>query len=104
MLDKINTAYEIVINLERSDLRKLDEEDVDILEVGYLARRITDVIENAFVAFDLANDIVKILGKPKNENFLVGFLVSILYKDLKICKSKSTGPEAGFNRASGSLI
>lgn len=85
ILNKMNAAYEIVINLERSDLRELNEKGSDILEVNYLARRITDVVENAFVAFDLAKEFVKILKKVKDQKKLganSGFIIQEIVKKL----------------------
>src|SRR3989344_7337410 len=91
ILAKMNTAYEYIINLERSDLRELNEEDIDVLEVGYLARRITDVVENAFIAFDLARDIVKVLEKVKDQKKLganSGFVIQEIVKKLTQEKEK----------------
>jgi len=91
ILAKMSTTYEYVINLERSDLRELNEEDIDVLEVGYLARRITDVVENAFIAFDLARDIVKVLEKVKDQKKLganSGFVIQEIVKKLTQEKEK----------------
>lgn len=85
VLNQKNTTFEFVINLERSELRNLNEEDIDILETSYLARRITDVVENAFIAFDLAKDFVKILEKVKDKKKLganSGFIIQEIVKKL----------------------
>ncbi|OGM77526.1 hypothetical protein A2188_02350 [Candidatus Woesebacteria bacterium RIFOXYA1_FULL_43_9] len=85
VLSRKNDAYEILVNLEGSELRDLNEENIDILETSYLARRITDVVENAFVAFDLAKGIVKILEQVKNKKKLwsnSGFIIQEIVKRL----------------------
>jgi type III restriction enzyme len=91
ILNQRNTTYEVLINLERSELKKLNEEDIDILETSYLARRITDVVENAFLAFDLAKDFIKILENVKNKNKLganSGFIIQEIVKKLTEEKSR----------------
>lgn len=98
VLNKMNIAYEYVINLDRSDKKELNEADIDILEVSYLARRITDVVENAFVAFDLAKDVIKILGKVKNQKKLganSGFIIHEIVK--KLTQEKERQEQELFN-------
>ncbi len=98
VLNKMNTAYEIVINLDKSDFRELNEEDIDILEVSYLARRITDVVENAFIAFDLAKDFIKVLGKVKDQKKLganSGFVIQEIVK--KLIQEKEQQEQELFN-------
>jgi len=98
VLAKTKTAYEIVINLDRSDLKELNEEDIDILEVSYLARRITDVVENAFIAFDLAKDFIRILGKVKDQKKLganSGFIIQEIVK--KLTQEKERQEQELFN-------
>jgi hypothetical protein len=56
-----------------------------VLEVNYLARRITDVIENAFIAFGLAKNIVSIFGKVKDKKKVwanSGFIIQEVVKKL----------------------
>lgn len=98
VLNKKNITYEIVINLEKSELRKLSEEDIDILETSYLARRITDVVENGFLAFDLANNFVKILEKVKDKKRLganSGFIIQEIVK--KLSEEKTRQEQELFN-------
>ncbi|MFH1365922.1 MAG: DEAD/DEAH box helicase family protein [Patescibacteria group bacterium] len=91
VLNQKKTNYEIVINLERSEIRTLGEEDIDVLETSYLARRITDVVENAFVAFSLAKDFAKVLEKVKDKKKLganSGFIIQEIVKKLVEVKSQ----------------
>ncbi|OGI57996.1 hypothetical protein A3C60_02285 [Candidatus Nomurabacteria bacterium RIFCSPHIGHO2_02_FULL_37_45] len=98
VLNQKNKTYEIVINLEKSELRNLSEEDIDILEVSYLARRITDVVENAFVAFDLAKDFIRILERVKDKKKLganSGFIIQEIVK--KLSEEKTQQEQELFN-------
>lgn len=84
-LSSKNTTYEFVLNLQGSQRIDFDEEDIDVLEVNYLARRITDVIENAFIAFGLAKNIVSIFGKVKDKKKVwanSGFIIQEVVKKL----------------------
>jgi len=98
VLSKRSTAYEVIIDLERAERRELNEEDIDVLEVSYLARRITDVVENAFVAFDLAKGFIKILEKFKNQKKLganSGFVIQEIVR--KLTQEKEQQEEELFN-------
>lgn len=84
-LNQRNNTYEVLVNLEGSKRIDLNKEDVDVLELSYLARRITDVVENAFIAFDLAKDFIKILDKVKDKRKLwanSGFIIQEIVKKL----------------------
>lgn len=98
VLNKRNSAYEVLVNLERSERRDLGEEDIDVLETSYLARRITDVVENAFVAFDLAKDFIKTLEKIKDKRKLganSGFIIQEIVK--KLSEEKTEQEKELFN-------
>lgn len=88
LLDKRPIAYEILIDLERYEKKYLEEEG-GIFEISYLARRITDVVDNAFIAFDLANELVEECEKYKDEKKITansGFIAYEIIKKLTIDK------------------
>ena len=69
-LDKKNIAYEYLIDLDKRERRDIGEEDSGIVEIQYLSRRISDVVENAFVAYDLAQKFIKGFEKYKDQKKL----------------------------------
>jgi len=69
-LDKRNIAYEYLIDLEKQTKQDIGEEDTGIIEIQYLSRRIADVVENAFVAYDLAQKFIKEFEKYDDQKKL----------------------------------
>jgi type III restriction enzyme len=91
LLDEKQTAFEILIDLERQEKKYLEEADGGILEISYLSRRIADVVENAFVAFELASDFIEDCKKyPDKEKLLAnsGFITDVIIKKLSEEKFK----------------
>ena len=66
LLDEKSIVYEILVDLDKQERRYLDEENGGILEISYLARRISDVINNAFISYDLAQAIIEECSKYKD--------------------------------------
>ena len=95
LLSNRTNAYEILVDLDRHEKRFLEDEEFGIFEIGYLARRITDVIDNAFVAFDLAQVLLRECEKYKDQKKLLansGFITQEIIKKLsrdKIGQEKS---------------
>ncbi|MDD3434537.1 MAG: DEAD/DEAH box helicase family protein [Candidatus Pacebacteria bacterium] len=88
-LDKRNVAYEILVDLEKRTRQDIGEEDTGIIEIQYLSRRIADVVENAFIAYDLAQRFIKEFEKYGNRKKLTtnsGFISEEIVK--KISKDK----------------
>lgn len=84
-LDSRKNAYEYVINLESYKKKSLDEEIVGVLDVSYLTRRITDVVENTFMAYELAKNFVDIFEKINDKKKLdvnSGFITQEIIKKL----------------------
>lgn len=95
--ERIN-AYEILVDLDRHEKRFLEDEELAIFEIGYLARRITDVVDNAFVAFDLAHVLLRECEKYKDQKRLLansGFITQEIIK--KISHDKISQEKAIFN-------
>lgn len=69
-LDKRNIAYEILVGLERQMRQDIGEEDTGIVEIQYLSRRIADIVENAFIAHDLAQRFIKEFEKYSDQKKL----------------------------------
>jgi len=91
LLNNKTNAYEILIDLDRHEKRFLDDEESGVFEIGYLARRITDVVDNAFIAFDLAQIFVKECGKYKDQKKLLansGFITQEIVKKLSHDKTE----------------
>lgn len=85
LLDKRPTTYEFLIDLDWYEKKYLDEEDGGVLEVSYLARRIADVVDNAFVAFELASNLIEECKKYRDEKKLLansGFITHEIIKKL----------------------
>ena len=85
LLNDRTSAYEILVDLDRHEKRFLEDEEFGIFEIGYLARRITDVIDNAFVAFDLAKVFLSECEKYKNQKKLLansGFVTQEIIKKI----------------------
>lgn len=83
--------YEFLIDLDTSEKKELNEDFGSMLDRGYLSRRITDVIENAFVASELANGIVKTLEKSADMEKVdsnSGFVTQEIVKKLTEEKTK----------------
>ncbi len=91
LLDKKQITYEILIDLERARKKSLDEEEGGIFEISYLTRRIADVVNNAFIAFDLANVFIRECKKYKNGKKITansGFITYEIIKKLSFDKFK----------------
>ena len=91
LLSERESAFEYLIDLERTEKVELGEADVDVLEAGYLTRRITDVVENAFMAFSLANEFMGVLSKFKDKEKLgenSGFVIQEIVNKLEHEKSE----------------
>lgn len=87
LLDEIPLAYEILIDLEKKHKKvNLDENKSGIFEAAYLSRRIAEVVENAFISFDLAEDLLGQCKKYKNQEKLFansGFVTQQIVNKLK---------------------
>ena len=84
-LDKRSTNYEYLIDLDSYEKLYLQEENGGIIEISYLTRRITDVVDNAFLAFDLADNFIKEFKKYKDQKKLKsnsGFITQEIIKKL----------------------
>lgn len=98
ILDSRKDNYEYVINLEKSEKVELNEEFGNVLDKNYLSRRITDVIENAFMASDLADNFIEILKKTKDQKKIdknSGFIIQEIVK--KLLEEKSIQEKQLFN-------
>lgn len=98
LLDEKSIVYEILVDLDKHKKRYLDEENGGILEISYLARRISDVIDNAFIAFDLAQAIIEECSKYKDEKKMranSGFVTHEIIK--KIEEEKESQEQSIFN-------
>jgi len=85
VLDKRSIAYEYLIDLEKQTRRDIGEEETGIIEIQYLSRRITDVIENAFISYDLAQKFVEEFKKysdQKKLNINSGFISEEIVKKI----------------------
>ena len=85
LLDEKTIAFEILVDLDQHRKKMLDEENGGILEISYLARRITDVVDNAFIAYDLAKSFIEECKKYKDEKRMranSGFVTSEIVKKL----------------------
>lgn len=99
LLDEKATTYEILIDLDKKYEKKyLEEKESGLFEISYLTRRITDVTDNAFIAFDLANDFIKEYKEYKDEEKLIansGFITHEIIK--KLSHEKLNQEEKIFN-------
>ncbi len=90
-LEQKSDVYEYLIDLEEYKKRYLDDYYGGIFETPYLARRIMDVVDNAFVAFDLAKKIIRECKTHKNNKILKinsGFIIQELVKRISQEKEK----------------
>lgn len=97
-LDEKAIVYEILIDLDQHKKRFLKEENGGILEISYLTRRITDVVDNAFVAYELANIFINECKTYKDEKKMranSGFVTYEIIKKLQ--EEKECQEEALFN-------
>ncbi|MHB1438976.1 MAG: DEAD/DEAH box helicase [Thiobacillus sp.] len=91
LLDEKQTAYEILVDLENQEKIYLEETGNEAFEVSYLARRIADIVENAFISFDLASDFIGECKKYTDMEKLVansGFITQEIIKKLEDEKIK----------------
>jgi len=98
-LDKRSIAYEYLIDLEKRTRQDIGEEDTGIIEIQYLSRRIADVVENAFNAYDLAQKFIiefKKYGDQKKLSANSGFITEEIAK--KISQDKYAQEKAIFER------
>ena len=95
--DTRQNSFDILVNLVRHEKKYLQEEKSGIFEISYLTRRITDVTENAFIAYELADDFIKgCIGFDEQKlSFNSGFIVREIIK--KLSYKKSCQEEAIFN-------
>ncbi len=97
-LDEKAIVYEILVDLDRHKKRFLEEESVGILEISYLTRRISDVVDNAFIAYDLANIFINECKTYKDEKKMKansGFVTHEIIK--KIQEEKNHQEQSIFN-------
>jgi len=90
-LEQKSDVYEYLIDLEEYKKRYLDDYYGGIFETPYLARRIMDVVDNAFVVFDLAKKIIRECKTRKNNKILKinsGFIIQELVKRISQEKEK----------------
>jgi len=98
ILNEKKDNYEYIINLENYERKELNEEFGNILDKNYLSRRITDVIENAFIASDLADNLMEIIKKAKDKKKIdknSGFIIQEIVK--KLLEEKSNQEKQLFN-------
>ena len=91
LLDEKSIVYEILVDLEKHKKRYLHEEDGGILEISYLARRISDVIDNAFIAYDFSQAIIEECAKYKDGKKMranSGFVTQEIIKKLEYEKER----------------
>ena len=91
ILDKRQDNYELLIDLEKSERKELDEDFGNVLDRNYLARRISDVVDNAFIASELADGLVKSIEKIADKvkiNNNSGFITQEIVKKLLVEKSE----------------
>ena len=89
LLNKQATVYEILVDLDKTKKKYLDYDESGVFEISYLARRVADVVENAFVAYDLAEVFYSECKKYKdNEKLLAnsGFVTQEIIKKLLVDK------------------
>jgi len=107
LLDEKQTAYEILIDLDRHETKYLEEAEGGIFEISYLTRRIADVVENAFIAFDLASDFVEECKKYTDKGKLLansGLITQEIIKKLSDEKFKQEQEIFNFMVKSKNLI
>lgn len=98
VLDKKSVAYEYLVNLSRCERQDIGEEDAGIIEINYLTRRISDVVENAFIAYDLAQQFLKEFrkyGDQKKIKSNSGFIIKEIVD--KIIENKYLQEKAIFD-------
>jgi len=85
VLSKLNTSdidiFEEIIGLRNHKQRKLEEPYEESFDVNYLAKRINEITDNAFIAYDIAKIIIKEINKFKNFELLrknIGFITEEL--------------------------
>jgi type III restriction enzyme len=89
VFDNQAIIYEYLVDLyNKYEKRQIDEESAVTLEVSYLARRINDVVENAFVSVSIAQDCVNECKKYKdykkiqaNSGFITNEIIKKLSKE-----------------------
>lgn len=98
LLDEESFSYEFLVDLDKHEKKYLEEENGGILEITYLTRRITDVVDNAFVAYDLSREFMRECKKYKDEKKMranSGFITYEIIK--KLAHEKEQQEQAIFN-------
>lgn len=70
ILSKSKDTYEILVDLEEQKKVDLDNGFNAVMEIPYIARRATDIIGNAFIAYELAKDFISECKKYKDDEIL----------------------------------
>jgi len=97
-LDVKAIVYEILVDLDQYKKIFLEEENGGILEISYLTRRITDIVDNAFIAYDLADIFINECKAYKDEKKMranIGFVTYEIIKKLQ--EEKERQEQSTFN-------
>lgn len=81
-----SNAFEFLVDLDRHEKKYLTEEYSGALEISYLTRRIYEIVDNAFIAYDLALEIIeetKQLIDEKRIKANSGFITSEIIEKLQ---------------------
>jgi len=88
ILNSKREDFEYLVSLDKSEKKELSDNFGNVLDKNYLARRITDVVENAFVASELADSLLKIIEKiadkdkvDNNSGFITQEIVNKLQEE-----------------------
>lgn len=91
ILSKNKDTYEILIDLKKHKRVDLNNGVNAVMEIPYIARRATNIIGNAFVAYELAEGFISECKKYKDDEVLKinsGFIVQEFIKKLSQEKEK----------------
>ncbi len=91
LLNNQKEGYEYLIDLEKTERKELKEDFGSALDKSYLARRITDVTDNAFISYEIAEKLVKEFKKLADKNKIdsnSGFITQEIVKRLEEDKEK----------------
>ncbi len=92
-LDEKATSFEILVDLDKHEKIFLGDETGGILEITYLTRRITDVVDNAFLAYNLAQEFIKECESYKDEKKMRANSGYVTYEIIKKLQSEKEKQE-----------
>lgn len=98
VLSKKRDTFEILVDLEKYEKVDLNNGFNAVMEIPYIARRLTDIIGNAFIAYELAEDFILECKKHKDDEILKtnsGFITQEFIK--KILQEKEKQENNIFN-------